>query len=952
MSNDEELFGLLERTNHWEGSELYGIEEDINDARITGTANLNFSGHELHEVPDSIGDLSELESLILDCNYLRDIPKSLGFLTSLKVLNLSTNYLRVLPGSLGSLKELLELDLSYNKLFELPESLGNLSQLQDLDLSGNELKDLPGSLGNLTQLKHLNLDSNPLNPELKAAYREGLYTVKRYLSAKAKSQTNLNECKLIVVGEGEVGKSCLLGSLRDDPWEEGKPTTHGIEIKPVKVIAPDSGTEIIMNGWDFGGQRVYRPTHQLFFSAPAVYLVVWKPREGPQQGFVKEWIKLVKHREPEAKILIVSTHGGPNHRQPDIDRQEIWDQFGKETVVDFFHVENKPDEITKERKGVAELKHAIAHVAAGLPEMGRPFPEHWQNVRDELTKGTNAYLSRSQFLIICEKNHINKLDAFVLLRICHRIGDLIHYEHDKILRDIVVLKPDWLATAISFVLDDEMTRIEGNGLVSFTRLGHLWNNHKRSKENRYPKELHSIFLRLMERFDLSYRVAYEGQIEEDSTSLIAQLVPDTRPDITSIWSNKPAPGDTQQVQICRIVDTDTKEPAPSEGLFYQLIVRLHKYSLGRAEYSNSIHWQRGLILEDDTGARAFLQHVGNDVKITVRSPYPERFLSALTYEVKWLVENFWKGVLCEVTVPCLTKLDDGSSCIGLFEVSKLIENMRRGRPEQPCPVCNEWHGIEHLLHNAPSAQPSPVVELTENFEKIIETMDSVRQQLDKQYYQVIGRFDQIDANSRGLVSKVESVYEKLMHILIDEAKEGPRLFSFVPVNPKFLDRPKWINAKFRITLWCEHSRLPLPLLNGAERKEGVYDMTLPREWVVKSAPFLKFITKLLSLIVPVTSSAANIAINDSVYNEIKDQLVFGQQALDSMIKGAAEVGDWAGKRTTPDLSHGDLVEVQGAALRIFQGWLKEEDPGYGGLVRVLNRRQEYMWVHPQFEEEY
>ena len=78
-------------------------------------------------------------------------------------------------------------------------------------------------------------------------------------------------------------------------------TTHGIEIKPVKVTDPDSETEITLNGWDFGGQRVYRPTHQLFFSAPAVYLVVWKPREGPQQGFVKEWIKLIKHREPDGQ---------------------------------------------------------------------------------------------------------------------------------------------------------------------------------------------------------------------------------------------------------------------------------------------------------------------------------------------------------------------------------------------------------------------------------------------------------------------------------------------------------------------------------------------------------------------------------------------------------------------------------------------------------------------------
>ena len=193
-------------------------------------------------------------------------------------------------------------------------------------------------------MQTLDLDDNPLNPELAAAYKEGLDAVKRYLRAKAEAQVVLNEAKLILIGEGEVGKSCLLGALRGDPWEEGRPTTHGIEIKPVKVTDPATGTEITLNGWDFGGQRVYRPTHQLFFSAPAVYLVVWKPREGPQQGFVKEWIKLVKHREPDAKILVVATHGGPKERQPDIDRQEIWDLFGKETVIDFFHVESKPDD--------------------------------------------------------------------------------------------------------------------------------------------------------------------------------------------------------------------------------------------------------------------------------------------------------------------------------------------------------------------------------------------------------------------------------------------------------------------------------------------------------------------------------------------------------------------------------------------------------------------------------
>jgi len=32
--------------------------------------------------------------------------------------------------------------------------------------------------------------------------------------------------------------------------------------------------------------------------------------------------------------------------------------------------------------------------------------------------------------------------------------------------------------------------------------------------------------------------------------------------------------------------------------------------------------------------------------------------------------------------------------------------------------------------------------------------------------------------------------------------------------------------------------------------------------------------------------------------------------------------------------------------------LKAKDPGFGGLVRVLNKRQEFLWVHEKFAGEY
>jgi Leucine-rich repeat (LRR) protein len=927
--------------------------------RLQHLERLHLWGNRLTSIPESIGKLTNLNILELDGNLLTNLPPSFEALQNLKKLILgdprsSGNPLRTVPEVIRKLKTLSVLELIMCDLDSVPDWLSELSDLTDLYLNSNRLTDIPPHLSQLQKLERFGLGENPLNPELAAANKEGVEAVKRFLRAKSGVQVSLNEAKLILVGEGEVGKSCLLSALRDEPWVEGNPTTHGIEIKPVKISDPDRGTEITFNGWDFGGQRVYRPTHQLFFSAPAVYLVVWKPREGPQQGFVKEWISLVKHRAPDAKIIVVATHGGPKQRQPDIDRQEIWDLFGKDMVIDFLLVDSKPDKKNK-RKGIAELKKSIARVAASLPEMGRKVPQRWEQTRQALKKNVAAYLPLSEVERLCLDHKMDADETRDFIRISHRLGHLIHYEHDPILQNIVALKPDWLSTAISFVLDDEQTR-KDHGLVSSARLGQLWNDPKR--KDRYPKELHPVFLGLMERYDLSYRVPDAQKNKSNETSLIAQLVPDVRPserEFNAGWQLSPTRGDVQQAQICRIVDAKSGQSATAEGLFYQLIVRLHKYSLGRVNRNESLHWQRGLVLDDDYNGRALLENVGNDVRITVRAAYPERFLSVLTHEIKWLVESFWKGLRCEVTVPCMAPCGKDAPGTGLFEVEKLIAFKKQEMQKFPCYVsgCSQAQDIDSLLRNAPAARKTSVeIFLADNFKEMRTRLDAVRDQLAQQDHQAEDRFHILDQNDRRILSQVEDAYTGLMQALTDEAKEGPRLFGFEAIDRRLFDRPKWISAKFRLTLWCEHSRLPLPALNGKDDAQGVYELDLPREWVTKAVPYLKLITGLLSLVVPVATSAVKLELDDKAYKEIAKQLEFGQKGLESTLKGAEKAEDWAVSGGAPDLEQGDLIRAQGAVLRQLHAWLKEKDPGFGGLVRVQNRRQEFLWVHPKFESEY
>jgi Leucine-rich repeat (LRR) protein len=941
---------------------------------FTRLKHLGLSGNQLEELPEGIFQLSQLQSLDLGYNRLENIPNSMCDLTRLETLEVIGNKLQSLPDSLTelrklkvlwlgefadegdgnplghvpecirSLKQLELLGLSNCSLTSLPDWLEELHSLKTLQVYANQLIDLPTSLGHLVNLKNFYLDGNPLDYDLSAAYEQGTEAIMQYLRARAEGEVTLNEAKLILVGEGEVGKSCLLGTLRGDDWVDDRPTTHGIEIKPVIVTAPNSETEITLNAWDFGGQRVYRPTHQLFFSPSALYLVVWKPREGPQQGFVKEWITLIKHREPDAKVLVVATHGGPGQRQPDIDRQELIDLFGNDTVVDFFHVDSRLG------TGITEFREAIANVAATSPGMGRNVPTKWQRIRELLEESGKTHLPYRDAIALCEEQGLEGFAAELFVRVSHTLGYLIHYHYDPILQDIVILKPDWLAKAISFVMDDKNIRCR-NGLVEFDYLSQIWSAPPFEGETGYPKALHPVFLRLMERFDLSYKVVLDpASREESTTSLIAQLVPDNRPEQLPNWGEQPEEGDRQQVQICRIVD-DRGQSANAEGLFYQLIVRLHKYSLGRTNYENSVHWQRGLMLDNDYNGRALLEHIGNDVKITVRAAYPERFLAYLTEEVKWLVESFWEGLNCNIMVPCIAPCGMELP----FEVQKLIESKKKNRPEFPCPIsgCDEWQNIDQLLNNAPTTPPPSQSIGLEQFQTVVkDELKVIRKDLvilDRRDQQ---RFQALSQEQRSIMSQIDQQFAYLLQMLTDEAKDGPRLFSFKPVDPGFFDRPKWISEKFQLTLWCEHSRQPLPSLNPPGSSQGVYELELNREWFTKVVPYFKLLTGTLSLVLPVAASTTQFMLDDATLKSIQEELDLGQKSLEFGIKSSDMAIAWQSKQDSPDLEQGEAIRAQGSMLRELHTMLKEKDPGFGGLVRVQNKRREFLWVHSNFVDEY
>jgi len=136
---------------------------------------LDLSYNKLKHLPESLGKISELETLLLEGNEIQDLPSfeahdmlmrlnlndnnltkldfDISLMEDLQILTLDNNKLEYLPTTICKLKNLNHLSISANNLQSLPECFGELENLIELDIEENEISELPSSFSNLKRLK-------------------------------------------------------------------------------------------------------------------------------------------------------------------------------------------------------------------------------------------------------------------------------------------------------------------------------------------------------------------------------------------------------------------------------------------------------------------------------------------------------------------------------------------------------------------------------------------------------------------------------------------------------------------------------------------------------------------------------------------------------------------------------------------------------------------------------
>ena len=88
----------------------------------------------------------------------------------------------------------------------------------------------------------------------------------------------VGDVKLMILGNGRVGKTQICRRLRGESFDEAVSSTHGIKVSSVPLALQISDAPVTLKIWDFGGQDIYHGTHALFLKSRAVFPLVWTPK--------------------------------------------------------------------------------------------------------------------------------------------------------------------------------------------------------------------------------------------------------------------------------------------------------------------------------------------------------------------------------------------------------------------------------------------------------------------------------------------------------------------------------------------------------------------------------------------------------------------------------------------------------------------------------------------------
>ncbi len=693
--------------------ELYLSQNQIGEippeiGNLTSLIGLDLSGNQIKEIPPEIAKLTNLTKLYLWDNQISEIPNAIANLTNLTKLYLWDNEITKIPDAIASLTKLTKLYLWGNLITEIPDAIAKLTNLQELDINSNKIKDIPQWFQDFKNLQKLDLRSNPIliPQEILGTkeYQEDPGDLQAILSFYFQTQDPnetefLYEAKLIIVGEGEVGKTTLAKKLQDVNYvlNPNERSTQGIDVTRWK-FDHSSDEPFHVNTWDFGGQEIYHATHQFFLTERSLYALVIDSRREHHNLYY--WLNVVRLFSDNSPIFIIKNE--KQDRQCDVNEPELRSEF--------VNLQNSVSVNLATDGKLTDIRQAIKQHITTLPHINIPVPKKWVRIRNTLENyaQNHNYISVENYYKICKRNGLKeRKEQLEVSKYLHNLGVFLHFQDDVGLKNLVILQPTWATNAVYKVTDTKSVK-DNNGSFTKTDLHAIWHQ-------RQYLDMHDELLQLMQKFRICY------PIRNSSTTFIA-------PDTFIVPSLLPLkPPDYTWDEAATAIVIRYKYSFMPKGIVTRFIVEIHdliEHLPEPAPTVSQLVWKNGVILNDSRARAEVIEYYGKEeICIRVVGSHKKTLLAHIRREFD-KIHSSYEVLKYKELIPCNCHQCKNNRNPYTYEYARLLKRLDIGQYMVECDESYLLVNIRSLIDDviAPTRQDDLMEELTiAEIRQLIET---------------------------------------------------------------------------------------------------------------------------------------------------------------------------------------------------------------------------------------
>ncbi len=472
----------------------------------------------------------------------------------LQELNLSVTQISSLD-SVTLPKGLQDLDLSDTQISSL-DSVTLPEGLKTIVLKNLRLKSIPRSLVDtglpfideeysyIIPLAGIYLKGTELTEQDISLFRRDRATIEaHYRDLEANTERQLNECKVILLGDGEVGKTYIIDRISNNneklPENHKTDTTKGILLSTVQTADGESiesdaskfnDTDLKIRFWDFGGQQIMHSMHRCFLTSKTIYVIVVSGRQNELTEKVHYWLTTVAAFAKDSPVIVV-TNKSDQYRGSYLDRSALKNDFPN--IREFIRF----SALTSEKAVFAELSQKIFETAK--EKMMFSYQAEWLRLKDKLEHMNDDYIADDEYCKKCNELGINdRLTQEGFLNWFHELSIMFRCpgKRDALGNDYMVLKPQWLINAIYSIIcsfDDDKSE-ERNGQISHSEILDVLKDSSKNADPNYKGQYNNdtvrYIIRVMHAFGISYELRPEWEF-------IPTLCRKEKPDIAYEFDN-------------------------------------------------------------------------------------------------------------------------------------------------------------------------------------------------------------------------------------------------------------------------------------------------------------------------------------------------------------------------------------------------------------------------------